>query len=1071
MQPTLASASDVSPDPLIRRLRTDPTDVAALTGLRSHYLQRSDYASLANLLAGWARRSSDDVTAAEAFHEAAELCRSYLDDSGRAMTLYQQALERNPLHGEATDALERIYEAARDWGGLHRLLEQRVKHLDQIGADPRYRATIHEKLGKLWNRGLGRPDLAVAEYHQAVELDPGALTALYAAREIYRQSGNDSAAATLYEAEAQAETDPVRKIALWRELAYLRFSSLHDLDGALDALAMARAISPTDTSVLHDTGAVLLQRAQAFPDGAWSDQRAAADAFLQIARSVDADRALHYVNTALDAAPGHDEALTFFEELVAPPPDAPSHYNLATVGRWIAYLQANPGGDVADAVRRRLAAAYRRAEQWDDAIACLEPLRHQPEAAEELAQTYHLAGRETEAMQLLAAALPILPEETRRKHARRLLRFKQTLGDHDQAEIFAREILDANPSDDEALEVLSAAYARDGRFDELRDALLRAAEGSGVPANVRVHRLARAARLSSEELNEPERAATLWRTVLELSPDDRQARDQFIEVLEGLGQWEELTAALADAAERVTDPRDRSVLLQRIGSIHIDRRRRPKDAVNVFRQAYQLTPDDSRLRDRLCDALLDSGESAEAVPLLKERIRDAPPHLRVVQLRSLATILEEDLNDDESAFEALTRILDESPRDIESLTRMEEIDRKIGRADRLVEVLGYRSEISRGAEQADIFVEMGPHRRGRALPPGTALMSTILGPSVRFRATRTPSIVSAPFTSKPDCFATSFLFSSAVLSKKKRSTCGPRSTAESHEPFAIRWETRPQRPSRGAGCSRPPRMRKLSGPSPTRRHAPGTTKPDAVTSNGWPLWPRPTRRCRFVSNRRVSSMSLEGATTPRQFSGKRWTAKTPTTFLRFTSSKIWPNATTTGSVRRGFSRFCWMPRTSGSFDCRSHDACLVSTRVTWGTDTLASQALRAWVACDPSDPDPRRRLVNLLETMGEWSAARDAIDGLARIVSDPAEREALADRAARITYEYLGDAERALDCWASAGQAGPPDRLDALMTLARRDRSGRTARHLLSAASPCRIDPERACGPLADRGVGVREHR
>ena len=70
-------------DALAARLRANPADQVAFAALRTHYEQQHDYASLANLIAGWAGWVEDDQAASAGFAEVADLLAGPLADPVR----------------------------------------------------------------------------------------------------------------------------------------------------------------------------------------------------------------------------------------------------------------------------------------------------------------------------------------------------------------------------------------------------------------------------------------------------------------------------------------------------------------------------------------------------------------------------------------------------------------------------------------------------------------------------------------------------------------------------------------------------------------------------------------------------------------------------------------------------------------------------------------------------------------------------------------------------------------------------------------------------------------------------
>src|SRR5690606_13115622 len=136
-------------------------DASAYAALRAHYQRIGDYASLANLLEGWAGRSADHGAAAQAFFEAGELAWGALGDRARSVRLYERALERNPAHGDAGMRLTAIFEESGDHRRLAELLERRADALTQMGAEPRDVAALHHRLGELWEHSFKRVDKAI----------------------------------------------------------------------------------------------------------------------------------------------------------------------------------------------------------------------------------------------------------------------------------------------------------------------------------------------------------------------------------------------------------------------------------------------------------------------------------------------------------------------------------------------------------------------------------------------------------------------------------------------------------------------------------------------------------------------------------------------------------------------------------------------------------------------------------------------------------------------------------------------------------------------------------------------
>lgn len=691
---------------LVARLRRNPDDAEAFAALRLHYQRIGDYASLANLLEGWGSRTRDAGAGAHALFEAGELVLGALSDRERAVRMYERALSIEPRHADAFLRLRGLFEDAGEMRRLAELLERQAAALEAAGADPREVALLYHQLGELWEHRFTRVDKAVHHYRRAFELDPTLVAAIYAAREIYRQAGNTKAASSLLEKEAKAEPDPARRVALWRELAHVRVEEQGDHEGAALALKRALEVAPGDLEVMNDLARVYLARAERVKDPhvAASDRHRAADLFYQVAQKVAPDHALAYLESTLDARPDHDGALALYERHAAE-----LGQSALLPARWVAYLAHAPDRPEAAERRLRLADAYLEAGQTEYAITCLEWLLEDgdAEAAERLVDLYRGVGRDDDAVRALGvAALGLAPSE-RLPRLRELLSALRDRGDVAGAVRWAQEILSVDASDPEALTLIEDACRQSGDYTPLRDALLAASRVNGLSVEARKLRLKDVASISELRLGDLDGAISAWRGVAALDPSDREARAAQKRLLSARERWDELVDVLEREALALTDPEPKAEIYRQIAELHRDRRGDLEGAIRALRHLREIAPSDAAGRDALCDALLEAGATLEVVPLLRERVEESRGAARAELLRLLATVLEERVGDEEGAFEAWTRLLDESPNDLDAIAHMEAIDEAAGRYERLISTLSYRAEVIAPEERPAVLVRMG----------------------------------------------------------------------------------------------------------------------------------------------------------------------------------------------------------------------------------------------------------------------------------------------------------------------------------------------------------------------------
>lgn len=698
---------DATADELIARLRRNPDDVAAYGALRTHYHRLGDFASLVNLLEGWAGRMHDASAASQSLFEAGELAWGALHDQGRGMQFYERALERNPAHADAFGRLSSLYESNGDFTRLAQLIEQHADALGRSGGDPRIAGALHHRLGELWEATFQRPDKAILHYRRGFELDPTLVPAIYAAREIYRRAGNMKAVATLLEQEIKAEQDGERRIALLRELGHLRLDSLADPDGSLAALKRAGVEDPNNLDVQADLARAYMARADRAKDPmiADADRRRAADSLWHIAQNQQPTEAVETLSGALDASPDHEGSLALLERIA----ERVGHFELLPP-RWVAFLARAPDSPGARERRKRLGQAYLDAGQLDYAATCFEWLLEEGDAdsADTLVGIYRQLGREADAMRALDVAARNLPPAARVPRLREMMSMGIASGDTTTAAQHARGILDVDPADPEALSFLEGDLRKRGAWAELRDLLLATVRVPGLPLDARKQRLREVAQVCERRLTDVDGAISAHQGVVALDPLDKDSRAALLRLLEQAQRWDDLAQALEREVGAQSDVAVQADMLRKLVDVHLTKRNDEEEGISALRGVRAVAPTDRAARDRLADLLIvREDELGDAIPLFEERVAEADGGpVRAGMRRTLASAYER-VGDEEKAFESWTRLLEDAPRDLDALEHMATIDQRSGNAERLLSTLTYRVDVETGPERAATLRRMG----------------------------------------------------------------------------------------------------------------------------------------------------------------------------------------------------------------------------------------------------------------------------------------------------------------------------------------------------------------------------
>ena len=280
-------------------------------------------------------------------------------------------LRQTPFDAPLLDALRAQCEEAREFAVLAEALELHARAAAEAGAAPVALAALHVALGDLYRNQLHDRDRALTAYQTAIELDGAQRTVFAAARELLSEMGSWVQVADLWAREAESLPEGPKRAAALLELASVYEHRLGRRTRAAWTLREAVAAGADDLHVQHHLATLLLDEAERSSDRDESARMraAAADALTTMAQAVADDYALAYLESALDAVPDHEMALSLLD-VVAPRSGRAD----ALAPRWLAAIRAARSSELARALRLKMARAYVSVGQHHDARICLEPL-------------------------------------------------------------------------------------------------------------------------------------------------------------------------------------------------------------------------------------------------------------------------------------------------------------------------------------------------------------------------------------------------------------------------------------------------------------------------------------------------------------------------------------------------------------------------------------------------------------------------------------------------------------------------------------------------------------------------
>ncbi len=519
-----------------------PDDDEALEKLRELYTKRRSYRQLYELFEADAKRK-EGVERRTLWIEMAKMAADRLDRGADAIRLYKMVLEEDPHDTASLDALEKQADRDKDFATVAEVLERRV----ELTEDPTARLAVLQKLGGVYADRLKDHGGALRVWRRVLELSPGHAKAMRILRdsylamadydgltELYAQSEDWEGLVEVLSTTADRATDPEAKV----ELSFRTASILEEKLGAAE-----RAFRSYER--------VLSVR----PD----DVRAA---------------------TALVPLYEHDEKWArlppLYEVLAAHASDDADRIDL--------YRR------LADVTGHRLSdrgAAFRYARKL------FELAPEDPQSLVQLEGWARAAGEWTSFVDALEARLKsssIAPSE-RRALQLRLAEVSATHAGRPEDAIAAyRAIVEADEADEATIAALDRLLrTTPGREEELRWLFRFRVER--VSEDERVHLLSSWAVLEEDAFGAPERAASLYRELLEIVPNDARALRALARLLLAAGDAAGAVAIL----ERERDAQDGAARVAReleIARLYIGPLTKPTEALACAERALEVAPND-----------------------------------------------------------------------------------------------------------------------------------------------------------------------------------------------------------------------------------------------------------------------------------------------------------------------------------------------------------------------------------------------------------------------------------------------------------------------------------------------
>lgn len=681
---------------------------------------------LAEISGGWERYADalseraaaifEPDVAKDLYVRLGKIAEERLKDDRRAVDAVIKAVEQVGDVPELLDTLDRLYGRLGEQVALADVLERRVVVESSDGK----KAELYHRLALLQNEAFKESARALASLRLALEADPDhepsvteleKLTddpelfdeAAEVLEEVYRSRGRTDRLARLYEKRVGFADSVETRVAMRKDLARVLEDEVRDPAAAQRVIEQGVVEAPEENDLLDELerlasltsqfreAAAALTRALDEHPGLPRERivllstRLAGWLFGPFQDAAGAEAALL---RALKADPENDDVLERLENL-----QRAQHKDrdLFATLRQRAKLQVDPDrreqlyaqakelaealGDTAgaEAVLRELL-ALDDTNPW-----ALEGLTELREKALDYQETFTLLVRRSE---LVADA-----ESVRSLRRRAALIARDKLSDPERAVGLFEQLLEDDPTDDEAAQALRALYPEVGRHQDLARLLERLIDVATSSETRTVLRL-ELAELSAHRFSAPDTAIDLLRAVLDEEPGQPEAVVRLSRLYEETKRDEDLAELLATQIEAARDRGDMGAELAfqvRLGEVCESRLGDRARAIDTYRQVLARDSSHRGALEALARLLQAEDRIDEAAEVLKRLLDAAAPEELAQRALELATVYEK-LGSERDAIGALERGLAADERNPEIRSRLRSLYALAEEWDKLAEL-------------------------------------------------------------------------------------------------------------------------------------------------------------------------------------------------------------------------------------------------------------------------------------------------------------------------------------------------------------------------------------------------
>jgi tetratricopeptide (TPR) repeat protein len=698
-------------------LALDPNNVAVLRQMASFFKKSGQWQQQGQTLQSALNVAVTDVDRKEVLTEMGEVLEKRMGEVDQGLGFYKRALDVDPLHLPALEALERIYGERNQSSDLVEVLGRKAKSL----TDPEAIAAVKLRTGGLYETALLQTEKAGQVYREVLELDASSLLAMRGLERVYTQTAQWPDLVRVLEMQLDVVTTERERIDVLLKIAQIQEEQFLKPD-----LAAVRLEQVVEIDVAHEQALEALERCyrrlRQWHDlintfdrhiNATHDRQKKVELWGQTAKVYaeevqDLDRAIDAYLNIVDLDETNIPALEALSKLYEKQDDSAKAIEYMT---RVADLTADG--------KQRVEMYYRIGKQLDDKLGDrvqaqerfemaldLDP-NHLPTLAALRVIAIDAADWDRAARYLDQEQMSTEAPRTRAKLLVELGKLRdEMLGEHDLAVQAYELALQADGDNEDAALPLLNEYAATEQWSKAEPLAEMLAKKSGKRERSEQHRLQNMLGKVLAALGKNEGAFKAYQAAHHLDLTDHETIRGLADVSFKLGDW---AGALTNYQKVLTalgeeETEQRALVYYKLGLVK-QNQGQAKQAINNFEKALGIEPSHRETLDAMVtvyEGLKDWKQVCHYKRQILDNIIDGGERFKM--LNQIGDIWVDKENNPQKGIEALEEALDLEPQNHVLLHKLLQLYQKANQWDRMVDCL-----------QRIADLEMQPERKSRYL--------------------------------------------------------------------------------------------------------------------------------------------------------------------------------------------------------------------------------------------------------------------------------------------------------------------------------------------------------------------